>query len=1102
VIPLVEPISILERDARLLDDLDDDESSPLASWALNFVLGLLGATVLGLAFMSFDRDDPRYLYNPWTYAVIVPVVLVMLSAVMSTLVSRIVRRSMQAAFLLSVLAHLLILTYFSNIVIHSRLWPQLFDSFAQQRRVLKLEALQAKQYVKTSVATQPNRRPDYLRPVPTEHQPTEIPLAEERKIQLAINEVSQLVSPKLELEKSTTPHLLKRTDSQKSTPSFSPQASQLSRSELSQMSPEPNAGPSYEIFQSEPELQASKADSLGARSRQSKDSPPLAAPTSLAPATNRENPSPSTPSLQRKPANDVPTLEMMAATDLPRRSSEAKQPSSSGQPIATPSISSNDKAVSPVIASEIRNPRRSTARGAGSSRSLDLETPLAASSQLATKSPLQRNQTEYQIPNPADGSSSLSLARNSAGGDAGPAARSSLPVLGSELLASQSDSGSELRAGSEIARRSARGNQAASLPQLSESGSSASPQWDGAASLSDGMASRSPVELAREGNGEANSTDVAGMYGAGREIQRAAVGLTGPQGRLSLPSAINEFAENAEPAELAAGAGQVQRASANTKSTIGDLPGALSDTIGGETTGSAATSQSSSVGLLRRVVGNDEVGISNEFGATPQRNDTLAGSVPKVSNVDVPNIDIGGSGDSTGNPILGDLGTIQRSRSQGRNTRLQIPLEIDARPGSGGLGSVVTNEASPLLPRRSADEVRISLPDFDVQKFARSEVGGPLASGTNVALPTPAFQQRLDRLENRSPGSSIDPRTELAIERGLEFLARYQRDDGSWRLQDFDTSVLIRSDTAATALALLAFQGAGYTHVQSKYATQVSRAIEFLAKNQKANGDLYITQDPASDQNGWLYSHAIASLALCEAYGMTQDEQLKPIAQRAINFMVSSQDPQRGGWRYRPGAGADTSVTGWYMMALQSGRLAGLNVPSKTFDSINSFIERAQYSQDEPHIYRYNPFAPDTPEQRHGLQPTAVMTSVGLLIRLYSGWRRENKQMMDGATYLLIHSPQNGTKQQSRRDTYYWYYATQVIFHMGGDYWKRWQDTLNPMLINEQVAQGRYAGSWDPNEPVPDLWARYGGRLYVTTMNLLSLEVSYRHLPLYEATSK
>jgi hypothetical protein len=251
-----------------------------------------------------------------------------------------------------------------------------------------------------------------------------------------------------------------------------------------------------------------------------------------------------------------------------------------------------------------------------------------------------------------------------------------------------------------------------------------------------------------------------------------------------------------------------------------------------------------------------------------------------------------------------------------------------------------------------------------------------------------------------------------------------------------------------------------------------------------------------------LYSHGIATLALCEAYGMTQDPALRGPAQLAVNFMVDSQEPQRGGWRYRPNLDSDTSVTGWFMMALKSAQLSGLKVPQVTFDRMAKYLQASQASAAQPHLFRYNPFAPNTPEQRHGLQPTHVMTSVGLLMRLYLGWRRELPEMQAGADYLLTHPPELGTPQATRRDTYYWYYATQVLFHMGGERWKRWNDQLRPMLLEGQVTEGPLAGSWDPYAPTADLWARYGGRLYVTTLNLLSLEVYYRHLPLYEATAK
>ena len=73
---------------------------------------------------------------------------------------------------------------------------------------------------------------------------------------------------------------------------------------------------------------------------------------------------------------------------------------------------------------------------------------------------------------------------------------------------------------------------------------------------------------------------------------------------------------------------------------------------------------------------------------------------------------------------------------------------------------------------------------------------------------------------------------------------------------------------------------------------------------------------------------------------------------------------------------------------------------------------------------------------------------------------------------------------------------------MGGERWKKWNEHLRPVLVDAQVTSGEMAGSWDPHLPTADLWGRFGGRLYVTTLNLLSLEVHYRHLPLYEATAQ
>jgi hypothetical protein len=442
------------------------------------------------------------------------------------------------------------------------------------------------------------------------------------------------------------------------------------------------------------------------------------------------------------------------------------------------------------------------------------------------------------------------------------------------------------------------------------------------------------------------------------------------------------------------------------------------------------------------------------------------------------------------------------SRQTGGST---LPVEVDAEAGPGGLGAEFTVHVGINSRRASADSMQISAQEA---RFVRSQVGGVPSSNKGAVIATDPFKRNPGVGNNggNSGNGSPPPQTEEAIDLGLQYLARIQQPDGSWSLQASDPNAQLVSDTAATGLVLMAFQGAGYNHREHKYASVVRRAIEYLVRNQvksddkMKDGDLFTPLDDSSNEAVWLYSHGIAALSLCEAYGMTQDPDLKVPAQKAIDFIVNAQHKGRGGWRYSPQVGSDTSVTGWMMMALKSGDLANLEIPKETYKGIDTWLNKSQMSGAEKFKFRYNPYAPDTETQRHGRDASKTMTSVGLLMRLYSGAGKDDEALVAGAEYLRKNLPAMGTTRRPERDTYYWYYATQVMFHMGGEYWEEWNGRLHPMLIRTQVKQGASAGSWNPRTPVPDRWAPHAGRLYVTTMNLLSLEVYYRHLPLYEET--
>lgn len=473
----------------------------------------------------------------------------------------------------------------------------------------------------------------------------------------------------------------------------------------------------------------------------------------------------------------------------------------------------------------------------------------------------------------------------------------------------------------------------------------------------------------------------------------------------------------------------------------------------------------------------------------------------------------GSIGAATSDTVDDRLGTFERATQQRSNeggtpsTELSpaggpsMEMDLLADLGPVGIGDRVA-PLSGLVPSESQPE--IAAMELPRQARPRRRVGGPATpAGTKISA-VESFSRRVMRTSggaaSNAPGMG-GPATEEAIERGLAYLASIQNEDGSWSLQGHGGQVRLRSDTAATGLCLLAFQGAGYTHKQHQYAETVSKGLKFLLDHQRSSGNLYRPENVASDLSVMFYSHGIAALAMSEAYGMTQDPDLRQGAQDALNYIMETQHAQLGGWRYTPQVSSDTSVTGWMMMALKSGELSGLDVKPQTYEGIENWLTLAQPNRQSADRYRYNPLAPDTAQQRHGRVPTPTMTSVGMLMRMYNGWSREHPAMQSAAEYVLQSPPRLGSPRQSLRDGYYWYYATQFMFHMGGDYWQRWNRFLNPLLLETQIKTGPEAGSWDPELPVPDRWSLHAGRLYVTTMNLLNLEVYYRHLPIYEETA-
>jgi hypothetical protein len=234
-------------------------------------------------------------------------------------------------------------------------------------------------------------------------------------------------------------------------------------------------------------------------------------------------------------------------------------------------------------------------------------------------------------------------------------------------------------------------------------------------------------------------------------------------------------------------------------------------------------------------------------------------------------------------------------------------------------------------------------------------------------------------------------------------------------------------------------------------------------KNTPHGGDL---------QEGTMYAQGLSAMTLCEAYAMTGDQNLGGKAQKAIDFICEAQHP-RGGWRYNPGQPGDTTVTGWQIMALKSARLVRLSIPSPIIERSKGYLDGVQDGGGSYYGY-----------QRPNKEPAC--TAVGLLCRMYLGWRRDDPRLVRGVKYLSNLGP-------SPNDMYFNFYATQVLCHHDGNEWPGWNKRMRDFLVAKQATTGHEKGSWY----FPDRHGTIGGRLYTTAMCVMILEVYYRYLPLY-----
>lgn len=406
------------------------------------------------------------------------------------------------------------------------------------------------------------------------------------------------------------------------------------------------------------------------------------------------------------------------------------------------------------------------------------------------------------------------------------------------------------------------------------------------------------------------------------------------------------------------------------------------------------------------------------------------------------------------------------------------------------------------------------------------------------------------RTKKGRPPKGATVGTEEAVLEGLRWLIRHQNEDGSWTTAGIashcsppdkpcipaGTEVKPLYDVGLTGLALLTFLGQGIS-VGSKIeivdtamgkrhqaGEVVKKGVKWLVDRQdKEQGYL---SDPDAPYN--MYSEALATMALCEAYGISRNRELKRPAQNAVNWLVAAQTRNQEaapwGWRYYSkkrlddqlakggidstthtelSQDVDISVTCWVVMALKSAILVKLDVPSEVLPGA---LEYARYTTGKEGLVGYkSPYGAGEKlvgPGDHFTYHTATMSALGMLVRTFVSHDLEDPFLELAAKHIVKDLP-TVSKDKLSIDYYYWYYATLALNQFDGPdsprrgagrYWEPWnKDLIDSILALQDNSKARDTctrGGWLEN----DRWGGHTGyALYNTAINVLTLEVYYRY---------
>jgi hypothetical protein len=355
-------------------------------------------------------------------------------------------------------------------------------------------------------------------------------------------------------------------------------------------------------------------------------------------------------------------------------------------------------------------------------------------------------------------------------------------------------------------------------------------------------------------------------------------------------------------------------------------------------------------------------------------------------------------------------------------------------------------------------------------------------------------------------GGSAD--SEAAVAAGLDWLLRHQEPDGSWSCHKFRARCATEGykcggngqelyDVGVTALALLAFLGAGNSENEGRYKDTVRNGVKWLKSQQNAQGCY-----PTTEDYRYPYMHAMATLAMVEDAVLSGATPARDSAQRGLDFIGKIQSPQTHAWRYaeKP-PDADSTVTAWMVLALKTGQVANIRSNDAGLRGATEFVKKITDEKTFRTGYVKKgdaPFRLESQLRRFPPGESESLSACGMTVRVFCGEEPRGSGALRGQAHLFLDKPPEWNPDSGRIDLFYWHFASLGMFQLGGEEWKTWMSKLKEAALSGQQKgnenESCQRGSWDPIDP----WGTQGGRIYSTAMMILCLETPYRYGRLYD----